>query len=1162
MASLFADPTKRIFALYGNTGDYFYTPQLRELDLSTWLLLHLKSMGYRRVVFYSPDKKLHFIDAESARLAWGEPQAPTQGNALLAKLGASMPSPKATGRSGATRLKGGPLGRGRIQRHPHVAGGQPTAATLEAPPPPKPQPPTPTLDTVRWDFGMMADAQAESALDRMMRETIPTALIFQNGEDFFSSLDQDAIRHWDNRIGNWTGTGLLAESRNFAILIFRDELVVNLDRLPRLRKHLFGNQDHQPLADRSFRVGAARPDEVGNLLQRLRLRGQIRWTPHQISHYRTTLAQGLIPQRIGDGIKSMVTLGHEIRQLEHPHVTADDPWTALRQVPTLATRIEDKLSRLVKMAKERLARHGSAPEVPGPHAVERLAIRIQPHAERLANLHLALLGSPGTGKTTLARLVARIYRAEGILASGHLVEVSASDLIEEHIGGTAKRTAEAVSRALGGVLFIDEAYSLNGNAFGAEAVAELVKAMTDHNGQFAVIVAGYTKEIEEFIDGPEANPGLKRRFPSDNRWELTNYDPAELYQIFSRMLAQEGYQLSQALQDELPSAFSHWHRSQDPTRFGNAGEVGNLVATLTRQAGDQRVIDKAHFADLPGWRQYLGLQALPSVDELLRPLDSLVGLGKVREQLPALCHSLHAELRRSGSLAGQAPGHYLFIGNAGTGKTQVARLFGTLFRQLGLLNKGQLHEVPAHALIGTHVGDTERNMRDALRHAQDGVLFIDEAHQLVGPGPSAGQSALQVLVPELENRRQQLCVILAGYPTEMRQLLATDQGLASRTRVIEFDDYSARELLTIAIGMLNQRRMDLDPEAAEHLLRFLAFLAAQRTQGFGNARTVRELIDQEILPALARRISQDPDIPAGDPRLFTIGLDDIPSRPGFHPGHWDDAVSGQASTDIDQVLRDLDGLVGLGQVKDAIRKLTDTLAVQQRRGKAALAAGHYVFSGNPGTGKTTVARLMGRVFRSLGLLAKGHVVEVKREDLVGRFQGDAENNTKERIEAALDGILFIDEAYQLDQDEHDVYGKRVLETLLASMENYRHRLSVILAGYPQEMKRLLSTNPGFMRRIPNWIEFADYSAEELLAIALGILQERDYQLTEAASDALAAHLRGWDRRRGRSDFGNAGDVRNLVDDIVARQSARLRPLLHQLSDDELNFIDGQDIPTP
>ena len=1210
MERLFTDPSKRVYALYGNTGDYFCTPQLRELDLSGWLLLHLKSLGYRRLVFYSPRKKIHFLDAESARLARAEPSTAAS-PAAARPVAASTPAagtatdspyaipPKAAGPdrvnpasadraadhrastnspgvspsspssapTAPARLRAGPLGFARLPRgRPSAAPIPPVtatpASTIPAPSSPSPSDCSPSLaaPALRWDFGAMSDAQAISALDRMLGEPLPTALIFQNGEDLFDMLDADAVRHWDNTLGDWTGTRLPSTSRNLAVLLFRDEIDLSRERLPRLRKHLFGEGAERPLSDRSLRVGTARQDEVTSLLHRLRLLGEIRWTPLQISRYSLTLAQGLIPENITDGITSLGTLSHQVRAHSTPVPATADPWTQLRQTPGLAKRVEQPLRDLVRDARAKLARHGPPPRRPGTLDIARLSSPRQPAADQLANLHLALLGSPGTGKTTLARLVARLYRDEGILTSGHLVEVSASQLIEEHIGGTAKRTAEAVARALGGVLFIDEAYSLASNPFGAEALAELVKAMTDYNGQFAVIIAGYTRQVTDLLDGPDANPGLRRRFPAANRWTLGNYDPAELLQIFRYLLAREGRELDEALSAALPPAFAHWHQAQDPERFGNAGEVKNLVEYLTRTAGDRHLIGKADFVGLPGWRQALGLQPLPSVDELLRPLDGLVGLGGVRQQLAALCRNLHLTQRRIGSLAGQAPGHYLFTGNPGTGKTTVARIMAAMLHQLGLLNQGQLHEVSAHQLIGQHVGDAERNMTEALRRAREGVLFIDEAHQLVSTGHSQGQSALRVLVPEMENRRQQLCIILAGYPTELQQLLATDPGLESRCQAIRFDDYPPAELHQIASAMLAEHRMRLSPAAAEQLLRLLAFLYANRQPGFGNARAVRNLLEREILPAQAARLHGDLSIPAGDPRLFTIEPEDLPGRPGFDPAHWDDAVSGQGTTDIDRVLVRLDRLVGLVPVKTAIRELADTLALQQRRGKVALAPGHYVFSGNPGTGKTTVARLMGEVFRALGLLARGHVVEVKREDLVGRYQGDAETNMKERIESALDGILFVDEAYQLAADEHDIYGRRALETLLASMENHRDRLCVILAGYPHEMRHLLSANPGFQRRLNQVIDFPDYSAAELLEIALGQFAAQDYHLTPAAITALATHLQGWDARRCRPDFGNAGDARNLVGTIIKRQAGRIRPRLAEVTEEALGLITAEDVP--
>lgn len=1132
MDRLFMDPSRRVYALYGNTGDYFYTPQLRELEASTWLLVHLKSLGYQRITYYSPNKKIHFLDVDSARLARSE-------QATSADSAASSPS--ASVRRPPPELKAGPMGFARMRGHRPVR-------ALEPPP----------VDTgdIRLDFGAMTDAQAISALDRMMREAVTTALVFQNGEDLFSMLDQDALRHWDNTLGEWVGSRLSATSRNLAILIFRDEVAITHERLPRLRKHLFGTQEHQPLSDRSFRVGPARQDEVKYLLHRLRLQKQIDWTPLQIDRQSFSLAQSLIPESMSEGIKSMSTLAHEVCAQRPQMLQDQEPWAQLRQRPNLADRVEEKLHGLVKEAKSRLARHRPVSSTRDPHQTERLSITLQPDADKLANLHLALLGSPGTGKTTLARLIARIYRAEGILSSGHLVEVKASNLIEDHVGGTAKRTAEAISRAMGGILFIDEAYGLVSNQFGPESITELVKAMTDHNGQFAVIVAGYTWEITDLIEGPKANPGLRRRFPKDNRWELRNYGPEELHQIFIHMLKVEGYDQDDELRGQLHAAFAQWVKSQDPERFGNAGEVKNLFAALTRRAGDRRILCRQDFAELPGWRQYLGLQPLPSVTELLQPLDELVGLQGVRTQLEDLCHGLHAEMRRTGSLAGHPPGHYAFIGNAGTGKTVVARLMGRMLHDLGLLNKAHVHEISASQFVGSHVGEAEQEMREALRRAQDGILFIDEAHQL----RAQGQGALNVLVPEMENRRQQLCVILAGYPDEMRQLLAGDQGLESRLRLIQFDDYGSRELQSIAIDMLTAKHLRIRADASDRLRRLLAFLHANRTPGFGNARTVRELIDREILPAQARRIALDPAIPAGDARLFEIEPADIPTRPGFLPEDWEAAVTGQAMTDLDRILQDLDQMIGLREVKEAIGTLANTLAVQQRRGKGRVDAGHYLFSGHPGTGKTTVARLMGRIFRALGLLTKGHVVEVKREDLIGRFQGDAEANTKEKIQEALDGVLFIDEAYQLVGDEHDIYGRRVIETLLANMENYRHQLCVILAGYPDDMRRLLGSNPGFSRRFKHRIDFPDYSADELRQIALAMFAEQDYRLTEAAIVALSDHLQGWDQYRGQRHFGNAGDVRNLIGNVIARQSTRLRPQLDRLTDDQLSIIDSDDIP--
>lgn len=560
---------------------------------------------------------------------------------------------------------------------------------------------------------------------------------------------------------------------------------------------------------------------------------------------------------------------------------------------------------------------------------------------------------------------------------------------------------------------------------------------------------------------------------------------------------------------------------------------------------------------MPGWRQFLGLHQLPSVDELLAPLSNMVGLQGVRQQLEDLYYAIAHEYRRNGHAANMPPGHYIFSGNPGTGKTVVAKLVANMLHQLGLLTRDHTEETTAKKCTEAP-GELTTHMTALVDRAQNGVLFIDEAHQLVEEHNYLGKQVLTYLVPEMENRRQQLSVILAGYPGPLQQLLAEDDGLASRTKVIYFEDYNGAELFEIATIMLRHQGYSLSDAAEDQLKRLMAFLYNHRQAGFGNARDVRNIIDKEILVMLARRVSANKTL---DPNI--IELEDIPGRLGFNSKDWEDAVTGQASLDVDNILKELNQLIGLDSVKNAVIQMIDILAVQQRRQKnnsqIKLCPGHYVFTGNPGTGKTTVARMMGRIFKALGMLNKGHVIEVKREDLVAGYLGQTAPKTKAKLNEALDGILFIDEAYQLTNDTRDSFGKEAIETLLASMENDRHRLCVIVAGYPEDMAKLLRSNPGFPSRFNQTFDFANYTADELFAIAMHGFNQQEYVLDELAKQRLQEYLQVWLLQQDVTSFGNARDVRNQVSKFVGHQNSRIRPQLMQLTDEQLNLITAADI---
>jgi len=270
------------------------------------------------------------------------------------------------------------------------------------------------------------------------------------------------------------------------------------------------------------------------------------------------------------------------------------------------------------------------------------------------------------------------------------------------------------------------------------------------------------------------------------------------------------------------------------------------------------------------------------------------------------------------------------------------------------------------------------------------------------------------------------------------------------------------------------------------------------------------------------------------------------------------------ATALAEALEGLERMIGLENVKAQIRRLTDLVQMQRKRSAAGLKSAavslHLVFTGNPGTGKTTVARYVGKIYVALGLLAKGHLVEAHREDLVAGYIGQTAIKTKAKILEALDGVLFIDEAYSLNvaHTSNGDFGKEAVSTLLAEMENNRDRLAVIVAGYKGEMNDFINMNPGLSSRFTRYIEFEDYAPEELAQIFIKLAGDNDYKLQEEASSALLAHLTAAHATKGRG-FGNGRFVRRIFEDAVEKQATRIE--MSGLQDREsLTTLTEADLP--
>jgi SpoVK/Ycf46/Vps4 family AAA+-type ATPase len=777
-------------------------------------------------------------------------------------------------------------------------------------------------------------------------------------------------------------------------------------------------------------------------------------------------------------------------------------------------------------------------------------------------IHIVFTGNPGTGKTTVARRLGQLFQTIGLLSSDKIVETDRAGMVGQYVGTTAPLVNEACDKALGGILFIDEAYTLSGgkegnaDSFGQEAIDTLLKRMEDDRGKFVVIAAGYKDEMDRFI---QSNPGLKSRFT--HFLHLEDYSPEELYAIFESMAKQNGYELAAGAKEIAREAIEDIHRSRGRD-FANGRTMRNLFDDAIRRMGSR-------LAALPAGERteealaLIEAQDIPyekkkilTVEEILAELDAMTGLANVKQEVRKLANAIRLQQeRREQGLGDQGQAiHIVFTGNPGTGKTTVARKLGALFKAMELLPRPDVIEKDKSGMVGQYVGQTPKLVNQVCDDAMGAILFVDEAYTLAGESgaiDSFGKEAIETLMKRMEDDRGKFVVIAAGYKKEMERFLNANPGMKSRfTHYIHLEDYNPGELFAIFDSMLAKQQYVLAEDGRAAVKEAIEDIYQNRGNDFANGRTMRNLCD-EVVRRLGDRVASLPREERTKDVLTTITAADIPYEKKKIPT-------------VEEILSDLEGMIGLAELKQAVRTLAQAIMIEKEKEEQGLQsqgqAIHIVFTGNPGTGKTTVARKLGALFHVMGLLPSAKVVEVDRSKLVASYVGQTAPQVNRVCDDAMGGILFIDEAYTLKGDGGNDFGQEAIDALLKRMEDDRGKFVVIAAGYERNMQAFIQSNPGLQSRFTHFLHLEDYNSDELFAIYESMAKQNGYALTGEAQTLARKAISEIYRNRGQ-DFANGRTMRNLLDETKRRLASRIALLAKESRTKEtLTLITAEDIP--
>lgn len=769
--------------------------------------------------------------------------------------------------------------------------------------------------------------------------------------------------------------------------------------------------------------------------------------------------------------------------------------------------------------------------------------KVQKIRERLGlktsyiSLNMIFAGNAGTGKTNASRITYEYLNALGLLAKGTLVEVSKADFITENINETAKKTNDIINSALGGVLFIDEAYSLyaagEDDKVGKEIVDSLIKGIEDNRNNLTVILAGYEKDMEEFLS---INQGLKSRFPNIIHFE--DYSPNEMYEIAVQIAKSKGYRISKNVKNDLIDLFTR-NQLTGKNDLGNARFVRNIIENAIIYSSRKYLNNNRSEIDLLE-REDFNFKANAKFD-LEEKLKNIIGLEEVKNLLRSQYKLLIAQEKRKSvgvNTEIEQNLNMVFAGNPGTGKTSIARLVAEMLNSMGLLKIGQLVECDRSSFVSNIPGETAKKTEEKFKEALGGILFIDEAYTLAND--NLGREAIETLLKLVEDYSNEVIVILAGYEEEMEDFFDVNIGLRSRFPLwTNFEDYNPNELLEMAIRLMESKGFKLSKNGYSALKKSFIDIYENSDSQSGNGRMVRNYVEN-LIREQSIRIAEE------DTSVYEINLITAKDIEKLNTSQQDNEF------DLE---KHLNNLVGNEEAKEFLRNQYKLLRVKEKRKKLGLSTDinrymNIIFTGEIGTGKKTVLNIFSGILYSMGIVKSKNIVEINKDEAIDCIN----NNTsfEEVLNKQIGKVIYMDGAEFLLKP----YANKIVKELIKFMDKNSNNSILTLSGREEDIRRLMYLNPELNYRFSSMLNFKNYSKDELINMALGILEDKGYILDENSRMELTNTI---DVLYSSSNLTlkNALMVKQYLDILIREQSIRICDT--RINNKEMNLIITEDL---